>query len=465
MLFIMRNIWKDIVESIRGTEQDFTTGSIGRAIFLLSIPMVLEMLMESVFAIVDIFFVSRLGAGAIAIVGITETLMTIIYALGIGLSMATTALVARRIGEKDKKGAAESAVQAILVGLILSTLLAIPAAMLSKEILALMKTEPEVIEAGSAYTTIMLACNGVIMLLFIINAVFRSAGDAAISMRVLFLANIINIILDPCLIFGLGPFPELGIKGAAIATTIGRGIAVLYQFYLLFDGKHRIQLAYRHIVIKSQVMFKLLRLSIGGVGQFLIATTSWIFLMWIMATFGKEAQAGYTIAIRIFVFTLLPSWGMSNAASTMVGQNLGAKQPNRAERSVWISAFTNMIFLMLVGIVFLSIPGILVSIFSSETEVLTVGVLCLKTLSYGFIFYALGMVMSQAFNGAGDTTTPTILNFICFYIIEVPLAYILAIKAGMQEMGVFLAITIAESLLGILSMIIFRQGRWKLREV
>ncbi len=461
----MRNIWKDIVESIRGTEQDFTTGSIGRAIFLLSIPMVLEMLMESVFAIVDIFFVSRLGAGAIAIVGITETLMTIIYALGIGLSMATTALVARRIGEKDKKGAAESAVQAILVGLILSTLLAIPAAMLSKEILALMKTEPEVIEAGSAYTTIMLACNGVIMLLFIINAVFRSAGDAAISMRVLFLANIINIILDPCLIFGLGPFPELGIKGAAIATTIGRGIAVLYQFYLLFDGKHRIQLAYRHIVIKSQVMFKLLRLSIGGVGQFLIATTSWIFLMWIMATFGKEAQAGYTIAIRIFVFTLLPSWGMSNAASTMVGQNLGAKQPNRAERSVWISAFTNMIFLMLVGIVFLSIPGILVSIFSSETEVLTVGVLCLKTLSYGFIFYALGMVMSQAFNGAGDTTTPTILNFICFYIIEVPLAYILAIKAGMQEMGVFLAITIAESLLGILSMIIFRQGRWKLREV
>ncbi|MFW6371607.1 MAG: MATE family efflux transporter, partial [Bacteroidota bacterium] len=400
----MRNIWKDIVESIRGTEQDFTTGSIGRAIFLLSIPMVLEMLMESVFAIVDIFFVSRLGAGAIAIVGITETLMTIIYALGIGLSMATTALVARRIGEKDKKGAAESAVQAILVGLILSTLLAIPAAMLSKEILALMKTEPEVIEAGSAYTTIMLACNGVIMLLFIINAVFRSAGDAAISMRVLFLANIINIILDPCLIFGLGPFPELGIKGAAIATTIGRGIAVLYQFYLLFDGKHRIQLAYRHIVIKSQVMFKLLRLSIGGVGQFLIATTSWIFLMWIMATFGKEAQAGYTIAIRIFVFTLLPSWGMSNAASTMVGQNLGAKQPNRAERSVWISAFTNMIFLMLVGIVFLSIPGILVSIFSSETEVLTVGVLCLKTLSYGFIFYALGMVMSQAFNGAGDTT-------------------------------------------------------------
>ncbi|MFW5699975.1 MAG: MATE family efflux transporter [Bacteroidota bacterium] len=461
----MRNIWKDIVESIRGTEQDFTTGSIGRAIFLLSIPMVLEMLMESVFAIVDIFFVSRLGAGAIAIVGITETLMTIIYALGIGLSMATTALVARRIGEKDKKGAAESAVQAILVGLILSTLLAIPAAMLSKEILALMKTEPEVIEAGSAYTTIMLACNGVIMLLFIINAVFRSAGDAAISMRVLFLANIINIILDPCLIFGLGPFPELGIKGAAIATTIGRGIAVLYQFYLLFDGKHRIQLAYRHIVIKTQVMFKLLRLSIGGVGQFLIATTSWIFLMWIMATFGKEAQAGYTIAIRIFVFTLLPSWGMSNAASTMVGQNLGAKQPNRAERSVWISAFTNMIFLMLVGIVFLSIPGILVSIFSSETEVLTVGVLCLKTLSYGFIFYALGMVMSQAFNGAGDTTTPTILNFICFYIIEVPLAYILAIKAGMQEMGVFLAITIAESLLGILSMIIFRQGRWKLREV
>ncbi len=458
-------LWKDIFESIRGTEQDFTTGSIGRAILLLSIPMVLEMAMESIFAIADIYFVSRLGAGAVAIVGITETLMTIVYAIGIGLSMATTALVSRRFGEKSYEKASETAIQAILAGLIISVLIAVPTAIMAKSILRLMKTDEEVIAAGYQYTRIMLAGNGVIMLLFIINAIFRSAGDAAISFRVLLLANGINIILDPCLIFGWGPFPQLGIKGAAIATNIGRGLAVIYQFYLLFGGKHRIKLALKHIKVRIHVLLKLLRISLGGIGQFLIATTSWIGLMWIMASFGKEAQAGYTIAIRIIVFSILPSWGMSNAAATMVGQNLGAKQPDRAEKSVWFTAYANMAFLLIMALIFIIIPDKLVGIFSNEPEVIRVGVQCLRIMSYGYVFYALGMVMAQSFNGAGDTNTPTLLNFVCFWLIEVPLAYFLAMVAGFNETGVFLSITISESILGILGVIIFRRGKWKLREV
>jgi putative MATE family efflux protein len=458
-------LWSDIIESIRGTEQDFTAGSIGRAILLLSIPMVLEMAMESIFAIADIYFVSRLGAGAVAIVGITETLMTIIYAIGIGLSMATTALVSRRFGEKEHQKASETAFQAILAGVIISMIIAIPTAIFAKDILRLMKTEEEVIAAGYQYTSIMLAGNGVIMLLFIINAIFRSAGDAAISFRVLLLANAINIVLDPCLIFGLGPFPELGVKGAAIATNTGRGLAVLYQFYLLFGGKHRIGLGLKHIKLKVNVLLKLLRISLGGIGQFLIATTSWIGLMWIMANFGKEAQAGYTIAIRIIVFSILPSWGMSNAAATLVGQNLGAKQPDRAEKSVWVTAYVNMTFLLMMAFIFISMPGKLVGIFSNDPEVIRVGVQCLRIMSYGYVFYALGMVMSQSFNGAGDTNTPTLLNFICFWLIEVPLAYFLALSVGMNEIGVFVSITIAESILGVLAMMIFRRGKWKLREV
>jgi putative MATE family efflux protein len=458
-------LWKDILESIRGTEQDFTTGSIGRAILLLSIPMVLEMAMESIFAIADIYFVSRLGAGAVAIVGITETLMTIVYAIGIGLSMATTALVSRRFGEQSYEKASETAIQAILAGLIISVLIAVPTAIMAKGILRLMKTEEEVIAAGYQYTRIMLAGNGVIMLLFIINAIFRSAGDAAISFRVLLLANGINIILDPCLIFGWGPFPQLGVKGAAIATNIGRGLAVIYQFYLLFGGKHRIKLAWKHVKIRINVLLKLLRISMGGIGQFLIATTSWIGLMWIMANFGKEAQAGYTIAIRIIIFSILPSWGMSNAAATLVGQNLGAKQPDRAEKSVWVTAYANMGFLLVMALLFITFPEILVGIFSDEPEVIRVGVQCLRIMSYGYVFYALGMVMAQSFNGAGDTNTPTLLNFICFWLIEVPLAYFLALVAGLNETGVFLSITISESILGILSVIIFRRGKWKLREV
>jgi len=343
--------------------------------------MVLEMAMESIFAIADIYFVSRLGAGAVAIVGITETLMTIVYAIGIGLSMATTALVSRRFGEQSYEKASETAIQAILAGLIISVLIAVPTAIMAKGILRLMKTEEEVIAAGYQYTRIMLAGNGVIMLLFIINAIFRSAGDAAISFRVLLLANGINIILDPCLIFGWGPFPQLGVKGAAIATNIGRGLAVIYQFYLLFGGKHRIKLAWKHVKIRINVLLKLLRISMGGIGQFLIATTSWIGLMWIMANFGKEAQAGYTIAIRIIIFSILPSWGMSNAAATLVGQNLGAKQPDRAEKSVWVTAYANMGFLLVMALLFITFPEILVGIFSDEPEVIRVGVQCLRIMS------------------------------------------------------------------------------------
>ncbi len=461
----MRGLWKDIIESISGTEQDFTTGKLSRAIILLSIPMVLEMGMESIFAVVDIFFVSRLGSGAVAIVGITETLMTIIYAIGMGLSMATTALVARRIGQKDNERASNAAFQSIIMGIFVSLAIAIPTTILAKDILRLMKTEEHVIQEGYHYTILMLGGNVIIMLLFIINAIFRSAGDAAISMRVLALANLINIILDPCLIFGLGPFPELGVKGAAIATNTGRGIAVIYQFYLLFFKGHRIAITKKNIKIRINVILNLLKLSLGGIGQFLIATTSWIGLMWIMANFGSEAQAGYTIAIRIILFALLPSWGMSNAAATLVGQNLGAKKPERAERAVWLTAYANMAFLLFVAIFFISVPGIFVKIFTTESKVIEVGITCLRVMSYGYIFYALGMVMSQSFNGAGDTTTPTLLNFICFWIIELPLAYILSLNLGFNELGIFMSITISESILGILGMMVFRRGRWKTREI
>jgi putative MATE family efflux protein len=427
--------------------------------------MVLEMVWESIFAIADIYFVSRLGANAVAVVGLTESLLTIIYAIGIGLSMATTALVARRIGEKQHFKASNAAFQSILVGLFISLLFAIPGFFYSGEILALMGASKEATEEGVAYTAIMLTGNAVIMLLFINNAIFRSAGDAVVSMWVLALANVINLILDPILIFGWGPFPSMGIKGAAIATTIGRGSAVIIQFLLLRYKKGRINILVQNMTFRFKVMLKLIRLSLGGIGQFLISTSSWIIIMRIMAEFGSKALAGYTIGLRVILFSILPSFGMSNAAATLVGQNLGAKLPERAERSVWYTAFANAAFLSAVSIIFLTIPDHIIKIFSTDPEVIKIGVLSLQIVCLGYVFYAIGMVMTQSFNGAGDTFTPTFINFICFWLLEIPLGYFLALTAGFEEKGVLIAITISESMTGVLGFLLFRKGKWKLRKV
>src|SRR5690554_1288500 len=402
----IQSLWQDIKESIAGTERDFTKAPLGHAILILAIPMVLEMLMESIFAVVDIFFVSKLGPEAVATVGITESVMTVVYAIGMGLSVATTALVARRIGEKRKKEAGVVAFQAILAGVFVSVLIALPGIFYAKEFLLLMGATEEMAEEGVLYPAIIFGGNAVVMLLFIINAVFRSSGDAAVSMRVIGIANLINIILDPLLIFGYGPFPEMGLTGAAIATTTGRGIAVIYQFYLLFNGKYRIKLYWNSIKIKTKIMLELLQLSGGGILQNLVATSSWIFLVRIIASSGPEAMAGYTIAIRIILFSLLPAWGLSNAASTLVGQNLGAKQPQRAEKSVWVTGYTNMLFMGTIGLIMVLLPGFFMRLFIHDAEVVRLGAISLRIISFGFAFYAMGMVLVQGFNGSGDTYTP-----------------------------------------------------------
>lgn len=458
-------IWTDIKESIAGTERDFTDTPLGKAIFILAVPMVLEMVMESVFAVVDIFFVSRLGADAVATVGLTESAMTIVYAIGMGLSMATTALVSRRIGEKKGKEAGLVAFQAIAVGIFISAILAVPGFIFAKDFLRLMGATDAIIEQGFWYPAIMFGGNMVIMLLFIINAVLRSSGDAAISMRVMWVANIINLILDPLLIFGLGPFPELGIMGAAIATTTGRGIAVLYQFFILFRGKRRIKLYWNSIRIRFKVMWDLLKISGGGILQNLIATSSWIFLVRIIAVSGPEALAGYTIAIRIIIFALLPAWGLSNAASTLVGQNLGAKQPDKAERSVWITSYVNMVLMGILGLILFLIPESLITIFIDDPAVIAEGIISLQIISLGFIMYGFGMVLIQGFNGSGDTITPTWINLFSFWLFEIPLAYILAIYFDMGLLGACLAIVFAETILTLLSLFLFKKGKWKLREV
>lgn len=463
--FLFAEYFSLIKQALAGGEQDYTSLRLGKAIFLLAIPMVLEMVMESIFAIADIFFVSKLGSDAIATVGLTESMMTIVYAIGVGYSAGTTALVSRRIGEKNPEAAAKAAGQSILAGLSISLILAIPGILFSRELLILMGASDAMAELNHGYTRIMFAGNMVIMLLFIINAAFRSAGDAALSMRVLLIANGLNIILDPLLIFGFGPIPALGIEGAAIATNLGRGFAVGIQFYILFRGKMRIKLRLSHLIPELKLMKSLTILSVGGILQNLIATASWIVMVRIISVFGSAAVAGYTIGIRIIIFSLLPSWGLSNAAATLVGQNLGAGKPERAQRAAWITGFSNMTLLGLISIVFISFPGFFVGMFIKDEEVLKAGITCLQIISSGMLFYAFGMVMTQSLNGAGDTYTPTLLNFICFWLIEIPLAYFLALKSGFGTNGVYYAIVIAESTLTLLGIYIFSLGRWKLKKV
>ena len=452
-------------EAIAGTQQDFTEGSLGRAIALLSIPMVLEMSMESLFGIVDVFFVARLGPDAVATVGVTEAMLTLLFALALGLSMATTAMVARRIGEKNPEAASVAAVQSIALGLLIALPTGLAGGLLAPRLLSLMGAPEGVVRDGWGYTAVMLGGNATILMLFLINAIFRGAGDAAIAMRVLWVSNLINIVLDPCLIFGLGPFPEWGITGSAVGTNIGRGAGVIYQLVVLFRGRGRIVVRRRHLRLQPDVMLSLLKVSMGGILQMLIATASWLGLVRILTPFGSAALAGYTIALRIIVVTILPSWGMSNAAATLVGQNLGAGKPDRAERSVWMTGFYNMVFLGCVTVVFVTFAEPLVRLFTSDPEVVPVGVSCLRFVSYGYVFYAYGMVMVQAFNGAGDTWTPTGINLFCYWLFQIPLAYLLARTVGLGPDGVFMAITISESATAVVGMLWFRRGRWKTRRI
>ncbi len=459
------SFWKDIKEAISGSDQDFTEGSLSRAITLLSIPMVLEMSMESLFAIVDVFFVSRLGGSAVAAVGVTESLLMILFGVAIGVSMGTTAMVARRIGEKDEKGASIGAAQAIWLGVAVSFPIAVVGFFFTPELFGLMGASGDVLRMGAGYGQWMFTGNVTIMLLFLNNAIFRGAGDAAIAMRVLWISNGINIILDPCLILGLGPFPELGVTGAAIATNIGRGTGVLFQFYMLSRGSSRVHIHKDNFHLRLSVLVKLIKVSIGGIFQFLIATASWVGLVRIIALFGSSAIAGYTIALRIIVFTILPSWGMSNAAATLVGQNLGAQKPDRAEKSVWVTGLWNAVFLGVVSVVFIVFAEPLIGIFTTEPDVLNYGASCLRFVSYGYIFYGYGMVLVQAFNGAGDTYTPTVINFFCYWLFQIPLAYGLAVSLNLDAHGVFLAITISESILTVVALLAFRRGKWKERKI
>ena len=459
------NFWSDLRDTFKGIPHDFTSGSIGRAIVLLAIPMVLEMLTQSLFGVVDVFFVGKLGADAVAAVGMTDSLMVLVYAIGMGLSMAATAVVARRIGEKNPEAASVAAFQALLLGIFISVPIAIAGVIFAPELMSLMGATESVIEVGSTYCAILFGTNILILYLFLINAIFRGAGDAVMAMRVLWLANVINMILDPMLIFGWGPFPELGVTGAAIATSIGRGIGVLYQIYLLVRGNGRIKLFLDKLRMDAAIMKRMVDISIPGIIQYGIGTASWLLLFRIIATFGSDAMAGYTIGVRIFIFALLPSWGMGNAAATLVGQNLGAQKPDRAERSVWITAFSNMIFLGLVGLGMFIYAEPLISIFTTEPEVIRVGTACLQIISLSYIFFAFGMVTVQAFNGAGDTRTPTWINLISYWLLQIPLAYVLAHTLDLGVNGTFWAIAVAQCALAIISVIWFRRGTWKKQEV
>jgi len=476
------SFWSILREAVAGSQRDFTQGSIGLAIFLLAVPMILEMFMESVFALVDIYFVGHLGANSVAVVGLTESMLAIIYAVAIGLSIGATATVARRTGEKDEAGAARTAAHAIYLGVIVSLIMSAVGIIFAADFLSLLGAQPEVITEGTTFTRIMLGGNAVIVFLFLLNAIFRGAGDAAIAMRVLILANLLNIVLAPCFIMGadifqfLGInapqwlidnwiFPKLGVTGAAIGTTIGRGAGVLFAAWWLFRAGGRITIKKEHWKFDSAILSSLVKVAAPAVLQFTIATASWSALVRVVAGFGSEAIAGYVIGLRIIMFALLPSVGLSNAAATLVGQNLGAGKPERAEKSVWKASFINAAFLGVVGLVFVAFSNSILGIFTDEQTVLEYGTACLQIVAYGFAFYGFGMVFETAFNGAGDTWTPTYLNLFIFWLFEIPLAYLLAYHFDFGASGVFWAITIAFSVLAVVSALLFRRGKWKTKVV
>ena len=459
------SLWSELRAAIRGTGADYTKIPLRRAVFLLAVPMVLELVLESTFAVVDIFFVAKLGPSAVATVGLTESYLFLIYSVAMGLAMSVTAVVARRIGEGKREEAAITAVQAIFIALLVSIPSAVAGILFAPDLLRLMGGDAWTIEHGYRYTQWMLGGNAVIMLLFVINAIYRGAGDAAIAMRVLWLSNGLNILLCPLLIFGLGPVPALGIEGAGLATNIGRGVGVLFQLWVLFRGGKHIRVAASQLAWHGTILWNIVRTSLGGIGQMIVAMTSWIFLMRILASIGSEAVAGATIAIRIMMFTLMPAWGMSNAAATLVGQNLGAQEPGRAEASVWRIGWYNMAFTLAISVLFFLMPAQLIAIFTPDPKVIAIGSEWLRILSYSYFVYGWWMVSVQAFNGAGDTMTPTRINVVFFWLIQIPLAYWLAIHLNWQHTGVFWAVFVSETSVGLFTLWLFSRGKWKTVQV
>jgi putative MATE family efflux protein len=452
-------------EAISDNETDFTSAPINRALGLLAIPMMLEMAMEAVFAVVDIAFVSRLGTNAIAAVGLTEALITVLYSLAIGLGMGVTAMISRRVGAGDPTAAAYVMGQAIWVGVVVSMIIGSLGVIYAADLLRMMGASADVVEEGKGFTAMLLGGNASILFLFLLNAGFRGAGDAPVALRSLTLANGLNILLDPCFIFGLGPFPEMGVTGAAVATTIGRGVGVLYLFWYLFAGRGRLRFQLQNLTIVPDLIVRMIRISAGGIAQFLIATSSWIVIIRVVALYGSAPIAAYTIAIRLVEFVFLPAWGLGNAAATLVGQNLGAARPDRAEQSVWVASRYNTIFMTALGLVFIVFAPQIVGLFTSDEEILRYGVNCLRIMGLGYPMYAVGMIIIQALNGAGDTRTPSFLNFLVFWLLQIPLAYWLATSVGMGPNGIFTAIVVSESALTILAVLVFRRGKWRTQDV
>ncbi|MGB0430125.1 MAG: MATE family efflux transporter [Bacteroidia bacterium] len=455
------------LEATSSSEKEFTKGSINKAIFMLSIPVIIEMVGEGLFAIFDMYFVAKLGKNALAAVGLTESIMFIVYSIAIGFSMAASAIISRRIGEKNKTDASNATLQAIILAIIVGLATGLLGIYYAKDILELMGAEPDVIIHGISYTKWMFGSNIIIMLLFIINGAFRGAGNSAIAMRVLLIANAINIILDPLFIFGLGPIPALGIKGAAIATSTGRGIAVLIQVYYLFISKNSsLHLVFKELKIQLNVIFNIIKISLGGIGQFLVESASWLVLYRFISEIGTNAVAGYTIGFRIIGFTILPAWGLAQAAAALVGQNLGAKQPERAEKSVWRSSYYNAIYLLLISILFYAIAKYIISmVFTNDADVLPMAVKSLQIICLGYVFFAFGMVVSQAFNGAGDTLTPTAINIICFWVIQIPMVFWFTNGLDLGFEGILYCIAICHSIHAVISVYLFKRGKWKLRKV